>query len=423
MSEDFLHYIWKYKLFNLHQLTSQSGEEIRIYSEGLHNHNAGPDFSDAKIQIGHLIWAGNVEIHVNSSDWYTHHHQKDPLYQKVILHVVWNDNKSVTDTLGHVIPTLVLNGRVSKSLLEKYKQLNLSRNRIMCSDSLQSVNPFEITTWLQRLLIERLERKILDFQEVFSTSKGDWEQTFFNVLCKNMGFKTNAAAMMALSRQLNFKILLKNADDLFKLESLLFGVAGLLEGPFKEEYPQRLQQEFIHQKHKYSLDAIPKDLWKFGRVRPSGFPTIRLAQLANLIHTQGNLFDRYVRNFEIIGSKKSLQMKVSDYWQTHYRMDIKSVKRMKVMGMKSVENILINTISPMLFFYGKAIGDANYQSLTIDLLENLPAENNFIIRNWSQNNIFVQRASDSQSLLELTNRYCTLKKCLNCGIGKQVLNS
>ncbi len=422
MSEDFLHYIWKHKLFNLHNLRTEDEQEVMILQEGFHNHNSGPDFSNAKIQIGDLIWAGNVEIHINSSDWFAHNHQEDPLYQKTILHVVWVNNKPVSDHLGNIIPTIILKGRVSNSLISKFDHLILNRNKIMCSDSLHTVNDFEISNWLGRLLIERLERKVLELQEIYQVTKNNWEQTFFISFCKNFGFKTNAEPMLALSRNLNFIILLKNKDDLFKLESLLFGVAGLLDGDFKDEYFTQLKKEFTHQKSKYGLQCIPSDLWKFGKIRPIGFPTLRLSQLAHLIHMQGNLFDSFVREFKIESNKDIPKVNVSSYWETHYTFDKESKFKKKPLGTKSIENLLINTVSPMLFFYGKEIGSIHHQELAIDLLEKLPAENNFILRNWSQNNIFAESASDSQSLIELTNRFCTLKKCLNCGIGKQILN-
>ena len=420
ISEDFLHYVWKHKLFNLQNLTTEDGQLLQILNEGMHNHESGPDFSNAKIQIGNLTWAGNVEVHINSSDWFAHNHQNDPVYQKAILHVVWNNNKQVFDNLNNPIPTLVLNGRVSSSLLAKYDKLILNRNEIMCSDSIPSVNKFEFFSWLNRLLIERLEVKTSALQEIYSRTKGNWEQTFFIVFCKNFGFKTNQEGMMALSRNLDFKILLKNKDDLFKLESLLFGVAGFLGQEFKEEYPINLQKEYRHQKHKYNLEEIPVEFWKFGRIRPSGFPTIRLSQLANLIHIQGNLFDAYVRN--IPASLDVIQsVEVSTYWNTHFTFLNPGQVKKKSLGKSAVQNLLINTVAPMMFFYGQETGSLEFRDKALDLLEKLPAENNFIIRNWAQNNIFADNAFESQSLIQLTNNYCTLKKCLNCGIGNQVL--
>ena len=421
MSEDFLHYVWKHKLFNLQNLATELGDPIQILNEGYHNYESGPDFLNAKIQIGNLTWAGNVEIHVNSSDWFAHNHQIDPLYQKAILHVVWNNNKQVFDNLGNPIATLVLNGRVSNSLLVRYDQLILNRNSIMCADSLPQVNKFEIYSWLNRLLIERLEIKTKELREIYSSTKGNWEQTFFIAFCKNFGFKTNAEGMLALSRNLDFKILLKNKDNLFKLESLLFGVAGFLKQDFEEEYPLSLQKEFAHQSHKYNLQQIPVDLWKFGRIRPSGFPTIRLSQLANLIHSQGNLFDAYVRNIPSNTLDIIQGTEVSPYWNTHFTFLNPGKVKSKSLGKSAIQNLLINTVAPMMFFYGQETGSLKFREKALDLLEKLPAENNFIIRNWGQNNIFAENAIESQALIQLTNNYCTLKKCLNCGIGKQIL--
>ena len=422
MTEDFLHYIWKYKLFNVNNLLTSKAEPISILSEGFHNDNSGPDFSNAKITIGELTWAGNVEIHIKASDWYQHGHHNDPIYGKAILHVVWENDKPVYDTANNQIPTLILKGRVSKVLVDKYEKLILNRNKIMCADSLPNLNEMQTKMWLGRLLVERLERKVFDLNEIYKQTNNSWEQTLFIVFCRNMGFKTNADAMTLLAKSIDFNILLKNRDRLEILEAILFGTAGFLGQDFQDVYPKQLKKEFKHQQSKFNLEPLGMEVWKFGKIRPFGFPTLRLSQLAKIIHVHGNLFHKLVRDFEISHYSELLNQGTSEYWNTHYKFDKLSAKKKKGLGGKSVDNLLINTVAPILFFYGKAVNSENHQELALNLLEKLPLENNFIIRNWVQNNIFATNASESQSLIELTNSYCTRKKCLNCGIGKQVLN-
>ncbi|MGB0391614.1 MAG: DUF2851 family protein [Salibacteraceae bacterium] len=421
MTEDFLHYIWKYQLFNANNLITHSGQNLSIVSPGIHNHASGPDFSEAVISIGNISWAGNVEIHKNSSDWFRHKHEKDPNYLKVILHVVWNYDQPVYDLNKNEIPVLVLNGKVSNSLIKNYRTLNMSKNSVLCSELIDKRNDFKTSQWLHRVLIERLEYKVSEIKDIYLQTNRNWEQTMFVVLSKNFGFKVNAIPMHELAKRIDFKILLKNKDSQVALESIFFGVAGLIPDKPKSVFEKHLKTEFAHNKHKYQLETIDKSIWKFGKVRPTNFPTLRISQLATLILKNGNLFDVFVRNMDIETVKGLLSVKCSDFWDTHFIFERKSKDSKKNLGKKSIENILINSITPMLFFYGKESQSLLHQEMAISLLEKTHPENNFITKNWAQYNMFAKNAFDSQALIQLTNSYCNLKNCLNCGIGKQLL--
>ena len=423
MTEEFLHYIWKYKHFNQNNLCSENGAKIIIDNEGTYNLGAGPDFNNSKIFIQDITWVGNVEIHINSSDWYIHGHQNDPVYSKTILHVVWNHDKPVYDLNNNEIPVLVLKGRVSATLLANFKSLQFGQNKIMCAGLTSTLNPFETFQWLNRLLVERLERKVIEIKSLFEQTNNDWEQTFFIVLSKNMGFKINELPMTLLAKSIGFKTILKNQDKPIVIESIFYGVAGLLSKRPTDSYMKRLTEEFKHQKVKYGLEELDHSMWKFGRIRPSNFSSLRISQLVNLIHTRGNLFHFLIRDFNLNIDLKTLNIETSKYWETHYVFGKESKEKVKRLGSNSVENIMINTIAPMLFFYGKETLSSKHEEMAIDLLDKLPHEKNYIVRNWNQNNIFAKNASDSQSLIELTNNYCVLKKCLNCGIGIQILKN
>jgi hypothetical protein len=421
MSEDFLHYIWKYKLFNLQNLKTTSGEDLEIVSVGSHNTESGPDFFNGKIKIGNLVWAGQVEIHINSSDWYKHQHETDPAYLKTVLHVVMNYDMDVFDEAKNPIPTLELNGRISNQLIANYNYLKLAKNKLVCQGLTSDLNDFQTNQWLGRLLIERLERKVKDISEIHQNMNGNWEQTVFIQLAKNLGFKTNSIPMQLLAEEINFKILIKSRNNVMILESILLGVAGLLEGELDGDYPNQLKKEFNHQNNKHQFTVLKKEIWKFGGVRPSNFPTLRLVQLAQIISKFGNLFETFVRDFTVEREWTELNVEGPSFWNTHYSLHTSSVLKKKSLGKSAINIILINTVAPLLFFYGKETANPSYQEKAIDLLESLPSENNSIIKRWKENNIYAKRSSESQSLIELTNNYCKPKKCLTCGIGKQIL--
>ena len=421
MSEDFLHYLWKFKHFNTSNLRTNRNEKVEILFVGESNHESGPDFFNARIKIDEIVWAGQVEVHINSSDWYSHGHQDDDAYSKVILHVVLNNDKDVYDIGNNTIPTIELNGRISQQLLLKYNQLKLSKFPLVCEGMTSNLDVFLTSQWLGRILVERLEAKMTGLQQIHSLTKGDWEQTAFILFAKNMGFKTNSLPMQLMAENLNFKILKKKSSNLFILESILFGVAGFLEEELDSVYHKKLRAEFQFQNKLHDFNVLSLSIWKLGGVRPVNFPTLRIAQMAKLIQSQGSLFQFLVIDFEIKEVSKKLNISASPYWDNHFTFRKQSREINKRMGRNSINNVLINTVAPLLFFYGKEVGEQRFQETAIDLLEKLPSENNAIVRSWANNNIYSSCAADSQALIQLTNIYCKFKKCLNCGIGSQIL--
>ena len=284
MTEDFLHYLWKHKLFDNQNLRTESGDEIDILKPGEHNHNAGPDFSNARIIVDNMAWAGNVELHINSSDWYKHKHQNDKSYDNVVLHVVYKHDKEIKNSVGGYIPVLELRNRIPVHLFKNFERLKNSEDWIPCSNQIKYVDDFTVQLWLNRMIIERLENKVKIINEELSNLNNDWDECFYRILCKNFGFKVNAIPFQWLSQSLPYLFIQRQQNSLTQIESLLYGQSGMLNDDFHNEYTNTLKKEYRHLRNKYSLKPIEESSWKFMRLRPSNFPTIRISQLANLFY-------------------------------------------------------------------------------------------------------------------------------------------
>jgi len=424
-NEDFLHYVWKFKLFNFKDLTITDGQTLEILSVGMHNLNAGPDFSNSRIRIGDTVWAGNTEIHLAASDWEKHNHTADSAYDTVILHVVYRNDKPITATDGRALPTLELRDRIPADLYLRYHQLMLVNERrvIPCQATLKTVNSIKLNNWLTRVLIERLDKKASIAIEVLKSNNGDWETTFYQFLAANFGFSINALPFEMLAKSLPQNILAKHKRNALQVEALIFGQAGFLEEDFQDDYPQRLKNEYSFLRKKYQLNPIEKHLWKFMRLRPQNFPTIRLAQFAALIMQSQHLFSK-ILEFKDVKVVRELfnNIDVNEYWETHYRFDQESKPASKNFGKASVDLLLINTVALFLFAYGRHHQQEQYIDRSLTLLENLPFERNHIVDDFEEMGVTVKSAFESQALLELKNNYCNHKKCLQCGIGNYILN-
>lgn len=443
MNENFLHYIWKFQLFDKKDLHTSAGENLSILKNGEHNTDAGPDFFNAKIKIGKTIWAGNIEIHLKSSDWRNHAHQKDKSYDNVILHIVYEEDVVVKRKDGSIIPCLELKRKIDEKIHFNYEQLMQSKQWIPCENLINSVNEFTLKNWTDRLLIERLERKTKDIKEVLSQNKNNWEETFYQFLSRNFGLKINAEPFEQLAKSLPIKVLAKHKNNLLQIESLLFGQAGMLENPhpaspppplqrrgekeegekFKDEYPNQLKKEYLFLKQKYSLSPIIASSWKFLRLMPANFPTIRLAQFAQLIFHSSHLFSKILEAKHIGELEKCFEISVTSYWQTHYLFDKISVKREKHFGKTAIQTLIINTIVPFLFVYGKMKGNNELKERALLFLEKIPSEKNSIITKWETLHVHSDSAYQTQTLLELKNNYCDSKQCLNCAIGNRILRN
>jgi hypothetical protein len=420
MKEEFLHYLWKYKLYTRENLKTYSGESVEILNHGVHNFDSGPDFFNAKIKIDDTIWAGNVEVHINSSDWFVHQHNTDKAYDNVVLQVVLNHDKEVYRTNGQRIQTLEL--KFDKELYSNYKNLIEKETWIPCQDEIQLIDSFKMNSWLEKLSVERLEQKSNNINETLQRLNNSWETAFYYMLARNFGFKLNSDPFEMLAKSLPINYLAKHKDNLFQIEALLFGQAGFLEDNNGDEYYLNLRKEYQFLKTKFKLKSIEKHLWKFLRTRPGNFPTIRIAQFAQLIYKSKSLFSKIIETKNIDDYYELLNSKTSEYWNTHYVFNKESVFKSKLLGKSAIDIVLINTVVPFLFVYGKAKGQYEFQEKAINLLENIKAEKNTIISNWGDLNVKAKSAFDTQALIQLKNSYCNEKNCLNCQIGNTLIN-
>ena len=424
MTERLLQFIWQFQYFNKNELTTASGEAVQILFPGKYNTDQGPDFLDAKIRIGKTVWAGTIELHIKTSDWKKHHHQSDKNYNNVILHAVWENDDEIR---VNAVPLLEMKNRVSKILLQRYEELMNSASFIPCEKSIHSVRDITLKSWKERLLAERLLRKTKTIENYLQQNNYHWEETFWWLLSRNFGMKVNADAFEAMARSLPLNILSKHKNQIHQLEALLSGQGGLLkENPDgyrdSEDYPVMLQKEYKFLKEKYQLKPIHLPL-HFLRMRPGNFPTVRLAQLAMLVHESAHLFSKIKEATSVYEVKKWFDVTANDYWHYHYRFgEISSFKKKKL-GASMIDNIIINTVCPVLFAYGNYHDDNKYKDKALKWLEQTAAENNSITKGFLKLNIENKNAYDSQALIELKNEYCSKKRCLECAVGNAILKT
>jgi len=424
-AEDLLHYIWKFHLYDQLNLCTADGSLLRVISPGIQHHHAGPDFQYAKLQIGETLWAGNVEIHIRASDWMRHGHSQDQAYNNVILHVVYKNDLEIYNEEGRLIPVLVLEDRIPDTLLHRYQNLIYADAvSFPCEKIINRVDEFVIKNWLNRMLIQRLEEKSAQVLEKVALLKGDWEAAFYQVLAANFGFKVNALPFELLAKSLPLQILSKYSFNLLQTEALLFGQAGFLEEHLEDLYFLQLQKEYRFLKKKYGLIPIERHLWKFLRLRPLNFPTVRIAQFAALMHRTNRFLTEVLK---ADGAEKINALftgiNPSDYWLDHYQFGKKAKPCSKKLGQTSVENILTNTVSVFLFAFENENKTETYSSKALKILENLPCEINFIISSFISAGIKIDSAGNSQAVIGLKNNYCDRKRCLECGIGNKLLKT
>ncbi len=420
MTERLLQFIWQFQYFSKGELVTTTGETVQVLFAGQYNTNQGPDFSDAKIKIGKTTWAGSVELHIKTSDWNKHKHQSDKNYDNVILHVVWEDDTSPGSVLKSDVPILELKGRVSKILLQRYKELMNANSFIPCEKNINTVRDITWKSWKDRLLVERLLRKCKIVETYLQQNNYHWEETFWWLLARNFGMKVNADAFEAIAKSIPVNVLAKHKSQIHQLEALLLGQAGLLEGKFADDYPQLLQREYKFLKEKYKLKQIHHPI-HFLRMRPGNFPTIRLAQLAMLITESAHLFSKIKETTSVKDVVKWFDATANDYWHYHYQFDETSSFKKKTLGAAMIDNLIINTVAPVLFAYGNYYDENNYKEKALKWLEQTTAESNSITKGFRQLGIENKNAFDSQALIELKNEYCGKKRCLDCGVGNAIL--
>lgn len=419
MDESLLHFIWRYQPYTLNGLKTLTGENIEIIDPGLYNTDSGPDFTNAKIRIGNTIWAGNVEMHIKSSDWFAHNHHTNPAYNNVILHVVIEHDKEATTSLGETIQTLVV--PYPAELEKRYSDLIESTRWIPCADKIRQIDTLHLSATIDRMLAERLEAKTHRAEEMVIKAQSSWEEAFYRDTCRSFGLKSNTLPFQLLAQSLPLKYLAKHKNNLLQVEALLFGQSGLLATAKNDDYVDLLKKEYSFLRSKFNLTPIEPSLWKFMRLRPAGFPTIRIAQLAKLIHASTSLFSQLMEITSMEDIYRLLRVEPSSYWHNHYLLGEKSINRPKPLGKETIRLITINTIVPFMFAYGRNRGKAYMENQAMMLLQQLPVEQNSIIKNFVKIGITCSNAFDSQALLHLKTSYCDARKCIYCPIGIRLL--
>ncbi|GEL09583.1 Protein of unknown function [Flavobacterium glycines] len=420
MKENFLHYLWKFKKFDTLNLKTSNGQEITIISVGQFLELAGPDFFNAQIIIGNQKWAGNVEIHLKSSDWYVHHHEKDAAYENVILHVVWEHDTEVFRKNNSEIPVLELKNYVDDAVLNNYQRLLTPKSWIFCEKQLREVDDFVLKNWQERLFFERLERKSKAIYELLEETNNDWEAVLFCMLAKNFGLNTNGEVFLKIAQSIPFAIIRKESFEVENLEALLLGKAGLLDADKEDNYFKDLKFRYFYLLHKYQLDSKSEGQVQFFKHRPDNFPNIRLSQLAHLYHLHQNLFSQINSVCSLNMAYELFQLSTSVYWENHYQFDKESPKKVKKLSKSFIDLVMINTIIPIQFAYAKSLGKETTEDLMAMQAEVAP-EKNAIIDKFDSFGIKAINAFDTQSLLQLKNEYCTGGRCLDCAIGMELL--
>ncbi|MFV0330140.1 MAG: DUF2851 family protein [Dysgonomonas sp.] len=417
--EDLLHYIWKFRLFQK-ELKTTDGQSIEVIDVGLPNTNEGPDFFNAKIKIGDKVWAGNVEIHSASDEWVRHKHHTNKNYNSVILHVVEKANCEVFNELGQSV--LQCEITYPEHIRDNYSFLIHSNTDIPCCNYISSMPSIHLNSWMNTLLIERLERKSNHIQTLLDRFNNSWEDVFYILLSRNFGFGLNSDSFERLALSLPLKYIQKQGDNLMQIEALLFGQSGMLDNiKVEDDYFSLLKKEYEFLKNKYELKPLDSYIFKSLRSRPTAFPQIRIAQLAALLHSSHGLFSRVTGCDDLGRIRLMFHVNASEYWQTHYAFGVTSERKSKYLGDASLDIILINTVAPILFIYGRSIDSEMHCERALKFLEVLKPEQNSITKRFAKLKMPLNSAADSQAIIQLKREYCELHKCLFCRIGHQLL--
>ena len=417
--EQLLHYVWKHKIFSLKELKTTTGQQVEVIDTGLANTDAGPDFFNAKLKLDGVLWIGNIEIHERSSDWFKHGHHADAGYNSVILHIASEIDTEISRSNGERIPQIQL--ICPEAVRTNYKELLETDSYPPCYRIIPSLPPFTAHSWMTALQMERFEQKATLLNERLKRCQGNWEDAFFITLARNFGFGLNGDAFETWAHQLPFRAVDKHRNDLFQIEAIFFGQAGILEDSDGDGYYLRLKKEYTYLQHKFGLIPMDASLWRFLRLRPANFPHIRIAQLACLYHRAYGLLSRIMETETLQGVRDILKGGTSEYWLTHYTFGGSSPSRPKTLSNTSLDLLIINTVVTFLYAYGLHKGNRVLCARAGSFLEELKAENNYITRMWEQYGMKASNAADSQALIQLKKEYCDKKKCLYCRIGYEYL--
>ena len=417
--EQLLHYVWKHKIFPLKELLTTDGQQLEIIDPGLHNRNAGPDFFNAKIKLDGVLWVGNIEIHTVSSDWMKHKHHLDQAYDSVILHVATQIETDVYRSNGQKIPQLQLS--CPQSIKENYQELLAIDHYPPCFRLIPSLSTFMLHSWMSALQTERFEQKARQITERLTLCNQNWEDAFFITLARNFGFGINGDSFENWAKHIPLRAVDKHRDNLFQIEAIFFGQAGLLATNEGDEYYNELKKEYNYLAYKFDFTPMDAHHWRFLRLRPNNFPHIRIAQLACLYHRSYGLFSELMEKNTLKEIRDLLRGGTSIYWLTHYIFNEKSPARPKTLSDSSIDLIIINTVVSFLYAYGLHKANEQLCQRANRFLEELKAENNYIVRMWAECGLKAEHAGDSQALIQLKKEYCDPKKCLYCRIGFEYL--
>ena len=417
--EQLLHYVWKHKIFSLKELKTTTGQQVEVIDTGLANTDTGPGFFNAKLKLDGVLWIGNIEIHERSSDWFKHGHHADAGYNSVILHIASEIDMEISRSNGERIPQIQL--ICPEAVRTNYKELLETDSYPPCYRIIPSLPPFTAHSWMTALQMERFEQKATLLNERLKRCQGNWEDAFFITLARNFGFGLNGDAFETWAHQLPFRAVDKHRNDLFQIEAIFFGQAGILEDSDGDGYYLRLKKEYTYLQHKFGLIPMDASLWRFLRLRPANFPHIRIAQLACLYHRAYGLLSRIMETETLQGVRDILKGGTSEYWLTHYTFGGSSPSRPKTLSNTSLDLLIINTVVTFLYAYGLHKGNRVLCARAGSFLEELKAENNYITRMWEQCGMKASNAADSQALIQLKKEYCDKKKCLYCRIGYEYL--
>lgn len=419
MNEKLFQYLWKNKLFKPGGLLTTEGEMVQVLHPGTINTNAGPDFLEGRIRIGDKTWIGNLELHLKSSDWHKHQHTANPNYLNIILHVVYEDDEPLR---GFAFPTMEMKAHIDDSIIGRYHHLMQLQNTIACQNQITETPDIVWNYWLDSLLAERWEQRLEEWRQYLEESGNDWRILLYYRLAANFGFHVNRDAFLELALSIPLHILVKHRKNIVQIEALLFGQSGLLTGNSQDDYMLTLEKEYHFLRRKYQLTPVTVLRWKFMRMRPANFPTIRIAQFAMLVHKSLDLFAQMMEIKNAADIFPLLDIHASTYWNNHYRFgEISEDVSEKYLGKDAIHNLLINTVAPMQYLYAKLQGKTSLIENSIQLLRSLKAEKNNILNEWDKIGIKASDASQSQALLQLFNQYCTPKKCLECSVGNRLI--
>ena len=420
--EPLLHYVWKHKLYENKEFITEQGVPFEVIDPGIYNSNAGPDFFNAKIRMEDKTWVGNIEIHTESSEWYRHHHEKDKAYNTVVLHVVKSvDARYICDSGGRIIPQWIM--KIPERIQNSYLFLLNNDASVPCTGKISEIPEVYLSDWKNALLVERLEQRTNSLLRLLQEHKNDWNEVFYITLARNFGFGINNDAFERLGKSLPIRIIQKHQNSVTQVEALFLGQAGLLEEneQFEDEYFLELQREYAFLRKKYKLNPLDAHIFRSLRIRPNNFPHIKIVQLAGIMRKKQGLFSNILDFSELQPFYSLFVAEPADYWLTHYRFGKESVKKTKNMGLTTIQLLIINTVVPVFFAYGKNKNLEVYPERAIRFLESLKPENNSIITLFSRSGMNIQNACDTQAIMQLKREYCEKKKCIYCRIGHQLL--